>query len=432
MRKRTIDVDMEKVIGILLAGGKGERLMPLTSERTKPSVPIGGTNRIIDFALTNYVRSGIRKIQVMTQYKSDSLSRHINSVWPISRDNIFDHYLELIPPQGKIEGIDVYQGTADAVYQNLKHIMQEKPTNVTIFSADHIYVMNIKPMLHEHIENNADLTICTQPRKKSECPINSKGNIDLGVLVADESGRVTKFLEKPNPSEVEGENIFVSMGNYIFKPKSLEDNLSSERRDFGKDVIPHMIQNKSKVYMYDFSKNIVPGMNEEYEKNLWYDLGTIDQYYEASMMLTSTIPKINLYNKEWNLPIPQASKTVHSDGIRDNIQKYKELRIGGAFDSLISPGSIISGGIVLNSILSPGARIHSYSEVIDSVLFDDVDVARYAKVKKSIIDKNVKIPEGVEIGYNKELDLERGFTISPGGITVVPKDYDFSKYNIKN
>ncbi len=401
---------MRKVLTFIMAGGKGERLLPLTKDRTKPAVPFGGIYRIIDFTLSNCINSGMRKIYILTQYKSASLQRHIRLGWNFLPSEL-GQFIELLPAQQRI-GDSWYLGTADAIYQNLYTLDMDKPDEVLILAGDHVYKMNYYAMIDVHREQNADLTVGVVEVDKSK----SK---HLGVIEADASGRVTGFHEKPaNPQTIPGkpDKIYGSMGIYVFNQSVLMQALLEDAKDhksshdFGKDIIPQMVKKGMKIIAYDFRK---ANKEEEY----WRDIGTIDAYYEANMELIQANPTFNLYDQEWLIRTFQEQyppvKTVHSGD-------KEEGRVGLILDSIVSEGCVVSGGRVQRSILSPNVRINSFSEIYDSILMESVNVGRYAKIKRAIIDKDVNIPQGTIIGFNLEEDKKR-FFVSESGIVVVAK-----------
>ncbi|MFA7294767.1 MAG: glucose-1-phosphate adenylyltransferase [Candidatus Omnitrophota bacterium] len=401
---------MRKVLTFIMAGGKGERLLPLTKDRTKPAVPFGGIYRIIDFTLSNCINSGLRKIYILTQYKSSSLQRHIRLGWNFLPSEL-GQFIELLPAQQRI-GDSWYLGTADAIFQNIYTLEMDKPDEVLILAGDHIYRMNYYSMIDVHREQNADLTVGVVEVEKSK----SK---HLGVVEVDADGRVTGFYEKPaNPKTIPGkpDKIYGSMGIYVFNQPVLVQELLEDAKnnksshDFGKNIIPQMLKKGMKIVAYNFRDK---DRNEEY----WRDIGTIDAYYEANMELIQVNPTFNLYDQEWPLRTFQEQyppvKTVHS-GDRE------EGRVGLVLDSIVSEGCVVSGGRVQRSILSPNVRINSFSEVYDSILMEGVNVGRYAKIKRAIIDKDVSIPQGMIIGFNLEEDKKR-FFVSESGIVVVAK-----------
>ena len=398
---------MQQTTVMILAGGQGERLYPLTKDRAKPSVPFGGSYRIIDFALSNCINSGLRRIQVLTQYKSFSLQRHIKAGWDIFNP-VMGEYIDVIPPQQR-NVKRWYQGTADAIYQNIYTLEQEKPSYVIILGGDHIYKMDYSKMLEFHLEQEADLTMsCTS--------VSREEATRFGIADTDERGRVVRFVEKPKePPLIPGEtdSCYASMGVYIFSTEVLvrrliEDMKQDSEHDFGKNIIPKMVRNGDRVFAYPFvDENKKP---EPY----WRDIGTIASYYEANMDLVSVSPLFNLYDDQWPIhrrpqPGPPA-KTVFS----------QPDRIGLATDSLLSTGVIVSGSRVERSIIGPRCFIHSWASVSDSILFDDVEIGRHCRIRRAIIDKHVKIPEGIVIGYDLEED-QRRFTVSPEGVVVIPK-----------
>lgn len=402
---------MRKVLTFIMAGGKGERLLPLTKDRTKPAVPFGGVYRIIDFTLSNCINSGLRKIYVLTQYKSASLQRHIRLGWNILPSELAQ-FIEILPAQQRI-GDSWYLGTADAIYQNLYTVEIDKPDEVLILAGDHIYKMNYYTLIDFHREVDADLTVGVVEVEKERAA-------HLGIVEVDSSGNVKGFQEKPaKPKTIpeQPDKVYASMGIYVFKHPVLEKELQDDAKkknsthDFGKDIIPQMLKEGLKVAVYNF-------MDEnKHEAKYWRDIGTIDAYYEANMDLVEVNPVFNLYDQDWPIRTYQEQfppvKTVFSG---------EEIagRVGLVLDSLLSAGSIVSGGKVSRSILSPNVRINSYAQVYESILMEGVNVARYAKLKKAIIDKDVSIPEGMVIGYDLAEDKKR-FFVSESGIVVVAK-----------
>jgi len=401
---------MRKVLTFIMAGGKGERLLPLTKDRTKPAVPFGGIYRIIDFTLSNCINSGMRKIYILTQYKSASLQRHIRLGWNFLPSEL-GQFIELLPAQQRI-GDSWYLGTADAIYQNLYTLDMDKPDEVLILAGDHIYKMNYYSMIDVHREQNADLTV-------GVVEIDKTKSRHLGVIEADAKGRVTGFQEKPaSPKTIPGkpDKIYGSMGIYVFNQSVLMQELLEDSKnnksshDFGKDIIPQMVKKGMKIIAHDFR-------NKDKEEEYWRDIGTIDAYYEANMELIQANPVFNLYDQEWPLRTFQEQyppvKTVHSGD-------KEEGRVGLVLDSIVSEGCVVSGGRVQRSILAPNVRINSFSEIYDSILMESVIVGRYAKIKRAIIDKDVNIPQGTIIGFNLEEDKKR-FFVSESGIVVVAK-----------
>ena len=407
-------MSIDDALVMILAGGEGKRLYPLTKDRAKPAVPFGGRYRIIDFVLNNFINSGFYKIKVLTQYKSDSLNKHITRGWSLSP--FLNQYVDLCPAQMRT-GNDWYRGTADAIYQNIFHITDEDPRYVCIFGGDHIYKMKVSQMLDFHKEKKADLSI-------SAIPIPIEEASEFGIMEVDDDWRLVNFVEKPQtkPKSIPGhpELCLASMGNYIFDKEILLDslnkdaNIESSHHDFGKDVIPMMLSEGKNIYVYNFSSNSFPGMAPA-EQGYWRDVGSIDAYWQANMDLLAYSPELNLYSKEWplrtfNYNYPPA-KFVWEEGDR----------VGMATNSMVSEGCIISGGGLSHCVLSPKVRINSYSSVTDSILMEQVEVGRYSQIRKAIIDKNVVIPPHTKIGFDREEDLKRGFHVSAGGVTVVPK-----------
>ncbi|MBI5417045.1 glucose-1-phosphate adenylyltransferase [Candidatus Poribacteria bacterium] len=402
---------MKKVIVIILAGGKGERLYPLTKDRAKPAVPFGGIYRIIDFTLSNCMNSSLRKIFILTQYKSFSLSRHINLGWNFL-NNELSEYIDVIPPQKRISE-DWYRGTADAVYQNIYTIRNEKPDHVIILSGDHIYKMNYHAMLDYHREKNAEVTVGAIEMDINKCK-------EFGVLEVDENYKINNFEEKPqkcNPHPFSPNECFMSMGIYIFNTDTLFrilelDSLLDTHHDFGKDIIPRLVNEGKNIFAYHFKDE------NKKQKLYWRDVGTIDAYWEANMDLIAVDPQFNLYDSSWPLHTYQPqfppAKFVFAQ------EADEGGRRGTALDSIVSNGCIISGGKVQRSILSPNCRINSYADVIDSVLMEGVEVGRYCKIKKAIIDKEIVIPPGTIIGYNLEEDAKK-FKVTDSGIVIIPR-----------
>ncbi|MBA4017638.1 MAG: glucose-1-phosphate adenylyltransferase [Pirellula sp.] len=403
---------MDNVLAVVLAGGKGSRLEPLTRDRAKPAVPFGGAYRIIDFTLSNCLNSRIRKILVLTQYKAASLDRQINIGWRHLFCRELGEFIDVVPPQQRIDE-NWYLGTADAVYQNIYTIEKERPEYVVILAGDHIYKMDYQKLVDEHIKNKADLTVASLRVKKAEA-------VAFGVMEVDTENRVIGFEEKlPNPKTIPGdpEHCLASMGIYVFTANVMFDQLCRDatlddsKHDFGHSIIPAII-NSHRVFAYPFRDENKKG--DAY----WRDVGTIDAYFEANMDLVQIDPLLNLYDAGWPLRTYQGMypppKFVFAGEGHD-------ARRGQALDSVVCMGSIVSGGTVARSIVGPNCRVNSYALVEDSILFEGVNVGRHAKVRRAIIDKGVHIPAGIEIGYNVEQDRERGFTISENGIVVIAK-----------
>ena len=401
------------VLTMILAGGMGERLYPLTRDRAKPAVPFGGRYRIIDFVINNFINSGFFKIKILTQFKSTSLIEHITRTWRLVPE--IGQYVDVVPAQMR-KGPFWFRGTADAVYQNLELIFDERPDVVCIFGGDHIYKMDVNQMLQEHLANEADLTIATIPVPLHEAH-------QFGIVEIDENWRVTGFVEKPKEGAktIPGrpDMVLASMGNYIFDAHVMTDvlqrnSLRDSAHDFGKEIIPDMYP-RTKVFAYDFAKNQIPG-EDGHNRGYWRDVGTIDAYFEASMDLVSVTPLFNLYNQLW----PVVSAPMHLPPAKFVFADSKSQRIGIATDSLVSDGTIISGGTINRCVLHPRVRIHSYSDIDESILMDGVVIGRHSRIRRAIIDKGVKIPSGTTIGYDLEQDRLR-FTVTESGIVVVPK-----------
>ncbi|MFC4636752.1 glucose-1-phosphate adenylyltransferase [Deinococcus hohokamensis] len=410
-----------RVLGMILAGGQGSRLAPLTQKRSKPSVPFGSKYRIIDFAINNFMNSGVFSIYVLTQYKAQSLTEHIQRGWRFGTF-LSDYFITLVPAQMyRYEELGAvwYRGTADAVYQNMHLIDNFDADYVAIFSGDHIYKMNVEHMLEKHIESRADVTIAAYPMPQADAH-------RFGVMQVDDSWRVTEFMEKvPNPPGLPGDptTSLTSMGNYIFSRRALEELLHTsisgqeDGFDFGHDVIPRALSDGYHVQAYDFHRNPIPG---QAGPNLyWRDVGTLDAYFDASMDLVSINPEFDIYNPEWPLrtssEFSPPAKFVHES----------EGRKGQAFNSILAGGVIISGATVRDSVLGRNVRAHSYSVIESCVLFDDVEVGRHSHLRRVIVDKNVLIPPGTTIGVDHDEDRARGFTVTESGVVVVPKSYTF-------
>ncbi|MDI7267373.1 MAG: glucose-1-phosphate adenylyltransferase [Myxococcota bacterium] len=402
-----------RVLVMILAGGEGRRLAPLTEDRAKPAVPFGGRYRIIDIVLSNFVNSGLQHIYVLTQYKSHSLEMHLARAWRMS--SILDHFVTAIPAQQRL-GKSWFKGSADAVHQCMNAISDEQPDYVCVFGSDHVYQMDVRRMLDFHFETGAEATVAAIP-----VPVGSAS--DFGVVQVDDAWRIVGFEEKPaQPTPMPGrpDAALASMGNYIFSTDVLADELRRDaadpdsRHDFGRDIVPGML-GRRRVFGYDFSSNVVPGSLPR-ERGYWRDVGTLDAYWQAHMDLVSVEPTFNLYNRFW--PIRTGArhlppvKFVHSDETRE--------RVGMAIDSMVSEGCIVSGGRIERSVLSPGVRVNSFARVDQCVLLDGVNVGRHAHLRRVIVDKGVNVPEGMSIGLDLEQDRRR-FVVSDGGVVAIPK-----------
>jgi glucose-1-phosphate adenylyltransferase len=404
---------VKDVLTLILAGGKGTRLEPLTRDRAKPAVPFGGLYRIIDFTLSNCINSGLRRMLVLTQYKARSLDRHIAAGWGfLSRE--LGEYIEVLPPQQRIDE-HWYKGTADAIYQNIYSIEKEDPHYVLILAGDHIYKMDYGAMIGAHLERKADLTIgCI--------PVPLRDSTHFGIMQVDTQDRVLGFQEKPReakPIPGDTHHCLASMGIYVFTARPMYELLcqdatrSDSEHDFGKNIIPGMIE-VNRVFAFRFrdqNRKAVP---------YWRDVGTLDAYYQANMDLIEIDPVLNLYDREWpirtNQPQLPPPKFVFNDQ-----GPPEQARRGEAHDSMVCPGCIISGGHVRRSILSPNVRVNSYAVVENSILFEGVDVGRHCHIRRAIIDKDVKIPQNTTIGYDLEHDRKRGFLVTEQGVVVIAK-----------
>src|SRR5438132_531945 len=404
---------MKDVLTLILAGGKGTRLDPLTRDRAKPAVPFGGLYRIVDFTLSNCINSNLRRILVLTQYKARSLDRHLAAGWSfLSRE--LDEYIEVLPPQQRIDE-HWYKGTADAIYQNIYSIEKANPRYVLILAGDHIYKMDYGDMIQAHLDRKADMTVGCIPAPLREGP-------NFGIIQVDAENRVKAFQEKPRdplPMPDDPQHCLASMGIYIFTARPMYELLCQDAthpnsdHDFGKNIIPDMMQS-GKVFAYRFrdkNRKATP---------YWRDVGTLDAYYQANMDLIDVDLVLNLYDREWPIrtyqpQLPPPKFVFFDEGLDE------KARRGEAHDSMVCQGCIISGGHVRRSILSPNVRVNSFSLVEDSILFDGVDVGRFSHIRKTIIDKDVKIPPNTTIGYELEHDKQRGFTITEQRVAVIAK-----------
>jgi glucose-1-phosphate adenylyltransferase len=402
-----------QVLAIVLAGGAGKRLAPLTDDRAKPAVPFGGLYRLIDFALSNLVNAGCRRICVLTQYKSHSLDRHVTTTWRLS--NLLGNYVTPVPAQQRL-GPHWYTGSADAIYQSLNLVFDDNPDIVAVFGADHVYRMDMMQMVAQHRANKAGVTVAAIPVAREEAT-------SFGVIQTGKDGRtVEAFLEKPaDPPALPNDPglSYASMGNYVFDTNVLVEALrkdaadDSSRHDMGGDILPMLVAQGS-AQAYNFLDNEVPGA-EPRDAGYWRDVGTLDSYFEAHLDLCALHPIFNLYNDRWPIltyvPSQPPAKFVHNSGDR----------VGRAINSVVSNGVIVSGGLVLDSVLSPGVRVNSWATVERAVVMHNTRIGRYAVVKDAILDKNVVVPDNAVVGVDKAHDRARGFVVSAGGVTVVGK-----------
>jgi glucose-1-phosphate adenylyltransferase len=400
---------MKDVLAVVLAGGKGSRLEPLTRDRAKPAVPFGGVYRIIDFTLSNCLNSGVRRILVLTQYKAFSLDRHITLGWRNYMCRELGEFIDVVPPQQRLDE-RWYQGTADAVYQNIYAMERERPRHVVILAGDHIYKMDYSQLVAFHESNSADVTIGALRVSIDEAR-------QFGVMQVDDSSRIIGFDEKPeSPKTIPGDSqhSLASMGIYVFNAPFLFDELCKDAtlpesaHDFGRNIIPAIIHSR-RVFAFPFRDE-----NRKADA-YWRDVGTIDAYYAANIELTGVEPELNLYDDHWPVRtyqpnLPPAKFVFNSEGRR-----------GEAHDSIVSSGAIISGGRVARSVLGPQARVNSYAEVEDSIIFSNVNIGRGAKIRRAVIDKGAEIPEGLHIGFDRAADEAHGFTVTESGVTVIAK-----------
>jgi glucose-1-phosphate adenylyltransferase len=407
-------VTQKRILGIVLAGGAGTRLAPLTDDRAKPAVPFGGLYRLIDFALSNLVNADCLRIAVLTQYKSHSLDRHISLTWRMS--TLLGDFVTPVPAQQRL-GPHWYTGSADAIHQSLNLIYDDEPDLVIVFGADHVYRMDPQQMVDQHVATGAGVTVAAIPVPRAEATA-------FGVIQTAGDGRsIEAFLEKPaDPPAMPGhpDQAFASMGNYLFTTDVLVDALRKDaadaesRHDMGGSIVPMLVGQRA-AQVYNFLENEVPGATER-DAGYWRDVGTLDSYFDAHMDLCAVHPVFNLYNSQWPIlsqaPPQPPAKFVHDDG---------DGRLGRAINSLVSNGVIVSGSLVRESVLSPGVRVENWAAVERSVVMHNTRIGPRAVVRNAILDKNVIVPEGVQIGVDKEHDRARGFVVSDGGVTVVGK-----------
>ena len=405
-----------RVLGIVLAGGKGTRLSPLTRERAKPAVPFGGKYRIIDFVLSNFVNSGINSIYVLTQFRSQSLLQHLSEGWQFG-GLLKSHFITNVPAQMRSGNESWYQGTADAIFQNINLVEQSDPHLVAIFGGDHIYRMNVASMIDFHMAKHAEVTVAAIPMPRVQAG-------EFGVIEADADGRIRGFHEKkPKAPTMPGDpsRVYASMGNYIFSARTLVDLLKADAKhpgshhDFGMDILPKLAGN-APIYAYNFETNRIPG-EAEGSVPYWRDVGTIEAYYEANMDLNDVKPELNLYNREW---------PVRSTSYPDPPAKFvfdEDNRRGQALDSIVSGGCILSGGLVRKSVLGRGVRVHTGALVEGCVIMDNCDIGRHTKLRRAILDKNVRIPQDATVGYDLDADRARGWHVTESGIVVIGREH---------
>ena len=405
---------MAKLLAMILAGGEGRRLDPLTRDRAKPAVPFGGRYRIIDFVLSNVANSGILKMKVLVQYKSESLNAHIQRGWRLTA--LLDQYVEIVPAQMRV-GPKWFEGSADAIYQNLNIITDEEPECTFVFGADHVYRMDVRQMLEFHREKRAELTVAAIP-----IPVAEAG--EFGIIEVDADGRMIGFVEKPkgDPKTIPGDptRCLASMGNYLFATETLVQEIVRDAgdpvsaHDFGKSIVASM-HTRRRVYVYDFASNLVPGQTER-ERGYWRDVGSLDAYFQANMDLVAVDPVFSLYNDHW----PIFTIQYNYPPAKFVFNNEQENRVGRATDSLVSEGCIISGASVHHSILSPKVRVNSYATVEDAILFENVNIGRHSRIRRAIVDKHVEVPAHTTIGYDLEKDRRR-FHVTESGIVIIPK-----------
>jgi glucose-1-phosphate adenylyltransferase len=400
---------------MILAGGRGKRLQPLTLHRSKPAVPFGGTYRIVDFVLSNFANSGIRSIYVLTQFKSQSLTEHLHRAW--AGTNLRPgNFIIPVPAQMQTAGAVWYEGTADAIYQNLNLVRETAPDLVCVFGGDHIYFMDVSEMLREHLRREAEVTIAAIPVAAAEAA-------RLGVIEAEGSGRVRGFFEKvaePPTMPGDADRCYASMGNYVFDREVLievlEEDAADEAstHDFGKDILPRMVARGRGVYAYDFETNQLPG-REEAPNTYWRDVGTLDAYYDANLDLKEAVPQLDLYNPDW---------PINTDGTNAAPAKFAQDadgRPGESVQSVLGAGTIVSGGRISNSVVGRNVRVLGGAEIEASVINDGVTIGSACRVRRAIVDKDVTLPAEATVGWDADADRERGWWVTPSGITVVPK-----------
>jgi glucose-1-phosphate adenylyltransferase len=405
-----------RVLGIVLAGGKGTRLFPLTQERAKPAVPFGGKYRIIDFVLSNFVNSGINSIYVLTQFRSQSLLQHLSEGWQFG-GMLKNHFIINVPAQMRSENESWYLGTADAIFQNINLVEQSDPHLVAIFGGDHIYRMNVASMIDFHLAKQADVSVAA-------IPVGKEHAREFGVIEVNDENRIMAFHEKKADAPTmpgDAKRVYASMGNYIFSTRALVELLKADaadpasHHDFGMNILPKLAGNGS-MFAYNFETNRIPGEPED-SAPYWRDVGTIDAFYDANMDLNDVKPDLNLYNREW---------PVRSTSYSDPPAKFvfdEEQRRGLAIDTIVSGGCIISGGVVRKSVLGRGVHVHTGALIEGCVIMDNCDIGRRVKMRRAIVDKNVRIPEDATVGYDLEADRARGWHVTDSGIVIIGKQH---------
>jgi glucose-1-phosphate adenylyltransferase len=404
-----------RVLGMILAGGRGKRLQPLTLHRSKPAVPFGGSFRIVDFVLSNFANSGIKSIYILTQFKSQSLNEHLHRAW--AGTNLRPgNFIIPVPAQMQTAGAVWYEGTANAIYQNLNLVRETVPDLVCVFGGDHIYFMDVSEMLREHLRREAAVTIAAIPVPRAEAP-------RLGVIEAEGSGRVRGFFEKvAEPPTMPGDpdRCYASMGNYVFDREVLIEVLEEDAadptstHDFGGDILPRMVKAGRAVYAYDFETNQLPG-REKAPNTYWRDVGTLDAYYDANLDLKEAVPQLDLYNPDW--PI----NTAGTDAAPAKFAQDADGQSGEAVQSVLGAGTIVSGGRISNSVLGRNVRVLGGAEIEESVINDGVTVGQACRVRRAIVDKDVTLPAETTVGWDAAADRDRGWWVTETGITVVPK-----------
>ncbi|MGH7162135.1 MAG: glucose-1-phosphate adenylyltransferase [Planctomycetota bacterium] len=406
-----------RVLGMILAGGRGNRLQPLTRFRSKPAVPFGGMYRIVDFVLSNFVNSGIKSIYVLTQFLSQSLVEHIHRAWT-GTHLMPGNFIIPVPAQMQTGGEIWYRGTADSIYQNMNLVRETLPDLVCIFGGDHIYFMDIGQMLRAHVASGAEATVASLPLPRGEASA-------FGVIEVEKSGRVVGFhekVEKPPTVPDDAARCLVSLGNYVFHRQILDEVLEADAKDpssshdFGKDILPRMVASGRRVFSYDFESNRIPGRPDEMRNTYWRDVGTVDAYYDANLDLKEVVPKLDLYNRDWNVHTA-ASNSPPAKFVQGEGGKVAEVH-----RTIVGPGSVLSGCRVEDCVLGRRVRVQSHATVAASILMDGVTIEAGCRVQRAIVDKNVVVARGTDVGFRPDADRDRGWTVTESGITVIPKN----------